>query len=584
MSAMDVVAAARGSNNENSDDSIREGNTDHPRPRPRPGPLVGFGSMAGDAPSGTTPGAITATAAPIFSFQNTRTPTGATTFGHLGPTSRLQSGHQSISSSLKLQQQLQQLEQQQHVRQQQAPPTPQLRLTRPTTSAVVPIPHLQAFERSFVCRGCNKKLFSLGNVLILEGEKGGERRGGQQAQGDEDADEVEQQLEEEEEDEVALLLDMAGGGGEGGGEGKQDDVSLEKSQTYAQTPNSHSRNESSVSSLPSLDILQLEEGSGSGHQQQTHTHTRPTRLPSPLHNQQSVVVAPSPPRAPHHHPLLRSGDGAINSENGSAAVGGAAAAAVAAGSGSTGPHATAAPKALPQQHQEKGTLHHFLPSPRQSMPRQHLRPSHPSFSGSVASAVSTPRSCGSRVYRPASSEQRGWLACMRALEEVGGGGERALRTIEKDVAACYKIRCLEKKWIPVEPLLSWMGEKVVQENSGLLSCPQCKNEVGRWDWNIDIVGGAAAVSVEGGGGREEEEKAQQKTTPLPFFGIDRNTVKVAPSKIGQDPIIGSSSGIGMTLSLSDVRLSRHNSICSDLSGISSPPGMLTPRGEGIYIA
>jgi hypothetical protein len=432
-------------------------------------------------------------------------------------------------------------------------------------------------------------------VLILEGEKGVGGRGGHQAQGPEDADEVEQQLEEEEEeDEVALLLDMAGGGGGGGGgEGKQDDVSLEKSQTYAQTPNSHSRNESSVSSLPSLDILQLEEGSGSGHQQQVHTHTRPTRLPSPLHNQHGVVAAPNPPRAPHHHALLRSGDGAINSESDNAALGcGGGAAVAAARSGSTGPDATAAastptttPRALPQQHQEKGTLHHFLPSPRQQpMPRQHLRPSHPSFSGSVASAVSTPRSCGSRVYRPASSEQKGWLACMRALEEVGGGGERALRTIEKDVAACYKIRCWEKKWIPVEPLLSWMGEKVVQENSGLLSCPQCKNEVGRWDWNIDIGGGAAAaVSVkEGGGVAGEEEKVQQKTTSLPFFGIDRNKVKVAPSKIGQD-MIGSSSGIGMTLSLSDVRLSRHNSICSDLSGISSPPGMLTPRGEGIYI-
>jgi hypothetical protein len=181
------------------------------------------------------------------------------------------------------------------------------------------------------------------------------------------------------------------------------------------------------------------------------------------------------------------------------------------------------------------------------------------------------------VYRPPSSEQMLWLTCMRALEEPGGTGERAQEAIQADVAACHRIRTYHKQWIPVE-VLPWMEEAVVQEEVGVLRCPQCLSEVGLWNWRENVaVGLAAAASeehakAEGGG----EQQGRGRATPrgaaaaspsfLPLIGFDKTRVVVAPPPLGS---VGSSSGLSMSLSLSQNRLALGNG--------SQPP---TPQGAG----
>lgn len=199
------------------------------------------------------------------------------------------------------------------------------------------------------------------------------------------------------------------------------------------------------------------------------------------------------------------------------------------------------------------------------------------------SAQSTPRSSCSGVYRPPSSEQMLWLTCMRALEEPGGTGERAQEAIQADVAACHRIRTYHKQWIPVE-VLPWMDAAVVQEEVGVLRCPnpQCRCEVGRWDWRENVaVGLAAAAAVaaseehakaEGGGeqqGRGQATPTAAAASPsfLPFIGFDKTRVQVAPPPLGS---MGSSSGLSMSLSLSQNRLA--------LGGNGSQPP--TPQGAG----
>lgn len=195
------------------------------------------------------------------------------------------------------------------------------------------------------------------------------------------------------------------------------------------------------------------------------------------------------------------------------------------------------------------------------------------------SAQSTPTSCCSGVYRPPSSEQMQWLSCMRALEEPGGTGERAQEAIQADVAACHRIRTYHKRWIPVE-VLPWMEEAVVQEEVGVLLCPapQCRSEVGRWDWRENIaVGLAAAASeeqakAEGGGEQQGRRRvtAAASLSFIPFIGFDKTRVVVAPPPLGS---VGSSSGLSMSLSLSQSRLALGNG-----------SQLLTPQGAAATCA
>lgn len=383
-----------------------------PGRRPRPGPLKGFGPTTGDAPTS------------------------------LGlPTRPL--GAQS-----------------------KKPPTPQLRLTRPTASggAAQAIPHLQAFERGFHCMGCSTRLFTLGNVLVLGNAQTNE-------------------TDDDEEEEGVLSLC------------REDDevecVEEERMQVSDAAP------------------LTITTTTTTATQTRNVPHHRPMRLPSPLHS--AAPASPKEPPVPSHRSLYTS-DGTLRDE------------ALRTAAWLTSPVPT-------PLHASGPVLHCLLPP--------HEPPSHHPHSFADAESSTTPHSCSSDVYQPASAEQLRWLACMHALEEPGG--VLAQKAMEADVAACRRMRLYQKRWIPVE-LLPWMDDAVIQEEAGVLRCPTCTAEVGKWDWSEKLLPGDNE-NDEGVGG-------------LPLIGIDKQMLVVVA------PPLGSSSGFSTSLSLA----TPHGS-----SGSSAPP-------------